>query len=275
MNTRPILWHIEISHYNEKARWALDLKGVEHERRALVPGHHMAVALALTRGRCYTSPILELDGRRIVDSTAIIRALEERYPQPPLYPAEPVERRRALELEDFFDEQLGPYIRRLVFHELRSDRAGAARLAAQVAPRPMKRFPRMFAEYFLAGTALRYGAGSAKAAERARRRVLRVLDRLEAELGATDYLVGERFTVADLTAASLLYPLVLPAEGPALPEPPATFASFRESLKRRRGFRWVEEMFRRHRRHAPSAVAGDMSPAERRGSGPTIGSKIV
>ena len=29
MNTRPILWHIEISHYNEKARWALDLKGVE------------------------------------------------------------------------------------------------------------------------------------------------------------------------------------------------------------------------------------------------------
>jgi hypothetical protein len=25
MNTRPILWHIEISHYNEKARWALDL----------------------------------------------------------------------------------------------------------------------------------------------------------------------------------------------------------------------------------------------------------
>src|SRR6202023_1421161 len=65
MNTRLILWHIEISHYNEKARWALDLKGVGHERRALVPGYHMAVALALTRGRCYTTPILELDGRRI------------------------------------------------------------------------------------------------------------------------------------------------------------------------------------------------------------------
>jgi glutathione S-transferase len=136
MNTRPILWHIEISHYNEKARWALDLKGVEHERRALVPGYHMAVALALTRGRCYTSPILELDGRRIGDSTAIIRALEERYPQPPLYPTEPGERRRALELEDFFDEELGPYIRRLLFHDLHSDRAAAARLAAQVSPPP-------------------------------------------------------------------------------------------------------------------------------------------
>ena len=47
MNTRPILWHIEISHFNEKARWALDLKGVAHELRALVPGYHIAVALAL------------------------------------------------------------------------------------------------------------------------------------------------------------------------------------------------------------------------------------
>ena len=254
MSTRPILWHIEISHYNEKARWALDLKGVEHERRALVPGYHMALALALTRGRCYTSPILELDGRRIGDSTAIIRALEERYPQPPLYPAEPVERRRALELEDFFDEQLGPYIRRLLFHELRSDRAGTAQLAAQVSPAPMRRFPRASAEYFLALTALRFGAGSAKAAERARRRVLRALDRLEAELGPNDYLVGERFTVADLSAASLFYPLVLPAEGPVRPELPAAFARFREPLKERAGFRWVEEMFHRHH-HAPGALA--------------------
>jgi glutathione S-transferase len=256
MNTRPILWHIEISHYNEKARWALDLKGVGHERRALVPGYHMAVALALTRGRCYTTPILELDGQRIGDSTAIIRALEERYPQPALYPAEPVERHRALELEDFFDKELGPHIRRLVFHELRSHRAGAARLASQVSSPPMKRFPRMSAEYFLAGTALRYGAGSAKAAERGQRRVLRALDRLEAELGANDYLVGERFTVADLTAASLFYPLVLPAEGPLRTDLSAALARFREPLKGRRGFRWVEEMFRRHRRRAPGAVAG-------------------
>src|SRR5947207_13106716 len=98
----------------------------------------MPVALALSRGRSYTSPIRALDGRRIGDSTAIIRALEQRYPQPPLYPTEPVERRRALELEDFFDEELGPYIRRLLFHDLHSDRAAAARLAEQVSSPPMK-----------------------------------------------------------------------------------------------------------------------------------------
>ena len=59
--------------------------------------------------------MLELDGRCIGDSTSIIAGLEERYPEPALYPADPGERRRALELEEFFDEELGPYIRRLVW----------------------------------------------------------------------------------------------------------------------------------------------------------------
>ena len=62
--------------------------------------------------------MLTLDGRSIGDSTAIIAALEERWPQPPLYPADPAERARALELEDFFDEQLGPHIRRAVYYVL-------------------------------------------------------------------------------------------------------------------------------------------------------------
>jgi len=56
----PVLWHIPISHYSEKARWALAHKGVEHERRAPLPGAHIAVALWLTRGRHKTLPVLEL-----------------------------------------------------------------------------------------------------------------------------------------------------------------------------------------------------------------------
>jgi hypothetical protein len=42
---KPTLWHIEISHFNEKVRWALAHKGIEHARRAPTPGAHMAVAL--------------------------------------------------------------------------------------------------------------------------------------------------------------------------------------------------------------------------------------
>ena len=120
-STKPTLWHIPVSHYNEKVRWALAWKGVEHRRRAPVPGTHMPIALWLTRGGQYTFPVLTMDGRHIGDSTEIIAVLEERFPEPALYPADADERRRALELEDFFDEELGPPIRQLVWHELAKD----------------------------------------------------------------------------------------------------------------------------------------------------------
>src|SRR5436190_915698 len=51
--SQPILWQIAVSHYSEKARWALDYKGVEHQRRSPPPGLHMPVVLWLTRGRSY------------------------------------------------------------------------------------------------------------------------------------------------------------------------------------------------------------------------------
>jgi glutathione S-transferase len=255
MDARPTLWHIEISHYSEKVRWALDYKGVAHERRAPMPGYHIGVALALTRGRQYTFPVLELDGRRIGDSTAIIAALEERYPEPPLYPSHPAQRERALAIEDWFDEQLGPYIRRFVFHALRDQRNEMERLSAMAAPPALSRFKRMSVLYARGLTAARFLAGSERAAERARIKVLAAVDHLEQELGSNEYLVGDRFTVADLTAAALLYPLVLPPEGPAQYEIPDSYRRLREPLMERRGYRWVEEMFRRHRGLAAPAVA--------------------
>ena len=34
----PVLWQLQISHYVEKVRWALDYKRVPHVRRTLLPG---------------------------------------------------------------------------------------------------------------------------------------------------------------------------------------------------------------------------------------------
>ncbi len=73
------------------------------------------------------------------------------------------------------------------------------------------------------------------------------------------YLVGDRFTVADLTAAALFYPVVLPPEGPVdarlMPE---SLLRFRASLEDRPGLRWIEDMFHRHRRPAaaPAVAVG-------------------
>jgi glutathione S-transferase len=61
---RPILWHLDISHFNEKARWALDHKRIEHERRSVFPGIQELRARSL-RGGTSTLPVIEIDGRRI------------------------------------------------------------------------------------------------------------------------------------------------------------------------------------------------------------------
>ena len=251
-----VLWHIPISHYSEKARWALAYKGVEHERRAPQPPLHIPVALALTRGQHKTFPVLELDGQRVGDSTAVIAALEERYPQPPLYPADPAQRERALALEDYFDD-VGHHVRLVGWHELTRDDEALEAFAAQDArgPEALRRLAPKGVRGFVN---LRYRVADPTAAETSRRRVLEGLDRLEAELdqGGGDYLVGDSFSVADLTAAALFYPLVLPPEAPTpFPRLPEAFERFRQPLLERRGFEWVREMFRRHRRAAPAPTS--------------------
>jgi glutathione S-transferase len=257
----PTLWHIPVSHFSEKARWALDYKAIDHVRRAPVPGSHIPIALWLTGGASVTFPLLQLEGRVIGDSTAIIAALEEHRPEPPLYPADPAQRARALELEDFFDEELGPYARLLAFHELINEPELFAELAALTVQSPLVRMRRVTGAYARAFTSLRYGAQRDDAAEAARAKIIVAMDRLEAELEAAggEYLVRGSFTVADLTAAALFYPVVGPEQGPVpaeAPTPPGLEA-FRESLADRPGFIWVEETFRRHR--APKRAAAAIS----------------
>ncbi|HUA02692.1 MAG TPA: glutathione S-transferase family protein [Solirubrobacteraceae bacterium] len=248
MRLRPLLWHLPVSHYSEKVRWALDHKQIAHDRRALIGGLHIPIALMITRGHSYTLPILELGGRIIGDSTEIIAALEEAHPQHPLYPEDPGERQRALALEDWFDHHLGPDIRRYVFHALRGDQALFDELAASQIPPAVRRYRRVAGAYGRTFTGVRYRTASNKQADEALKGVTAAFDRLESELGDRQYLAGDRFTVADLTAASLFYPLVLPPEGPLQMALPPAIAEIHPSLSRRRGYLWVEQMFARHRR---------------------------
>jgi glutathione S-transferase len=244
----PVLYHIEISHYNEKARWTLDYKGVSHVRKAPPPLMHMAWAFWLTRGK--TFPVLRLNGKAIGDSSRIIEALEREYPDPPLYPADADERRRALELEDHFDEQLGPHIRRYFFHQALEELTPSDFLdgALGSSPRPVKAAMRATAPVGRRMLKLRYGINP-KEAQLSRQKTEAALDRLEAELQPSGYLVGDRFSVADLTAAALLFPLVRPPQAPYMVPPPLppSLQSFHDSVSERPAFKWVEEMYRRHR----------------------------
>ena len=244
----PVLYHIEVSHYNEKARWALDYKGVPHRRKAPMPMAHMAWALAMTRGRGKTFPILRMNGDTIDDSTRIIERLERDYPEPPLYPDDPDDRRRALELEEFFDEELAPHIRRAAFAVVTRDPESFAWIAA---PRAGKLVHAGFkGTAAIAGplTRRRYGINDETAA-RGREKTAAAFTRLESEIGPSGYLVGDGFTVADLTAAALFFPLVRPPESDHLTpgELPEELQRFQAEYSSRPGFGWVREMYRRHR----------------------------
>jgi glutathione S-transferase len=89
-------------------RSALDFKGISHVRKAVFLDY---VPRALWVSGRPTLPILFLEGKAIGESTRTLEALEEFRPEPPLYPRDETFRRRAVELEDFFDRELGHQLR--------------------------------------------------------------------------------------------------------------------------------------------------------------------
>ena len=247
----PVLWHLKVSHYNEKARWALDYKGVPHVRRAVDAGQQAKVARGLTRGECETTPVLQFGdgGEAFGDSTRIIGWLEEQHPDPPLYPSDPEERRRALELEDFFDEELGEYVRRIVMHSMLPDprfMLGAfapdlqgMRLRVGVLMFPLIR-RRLVKDFAITPDTVEFAYGKLRAAG----------ERFVAEGGRPgSYLVGDRFSVADLTLAAIAAPAVAPEQFP-YPQPQRgdpRFARLRGALAESGIEAYALDMYARHR----------------------------
>ena len=243
----PVLWHLEVSHYNEKVRWALDYKRVRHVRRAVTPALQELRARRLRAGR--TVPILQLNGRAIGDSTRIIEEIERQWPEPPLYPSDPEERRRALELEEYFDESCGHDLRRVLFNDnLTEPEKFIGMLYGPDHPRI--RLLKALSPVLASVVKWRYEIRPDRVAH-SREVVRAAFHKVEAESGPDGYLVGDSLTVADLTAASILAPIVVPPEFPYIKLRPddraAQSREFRASLKDRLGFKWVEDMYARHR----------------------------
>jgi glutathione S-transferase len=242
----PVLWHLKVSNFNEKARWALDYKGIPHVRRAVSPGRHRAIAHKLTGGS--TFPVLELDGEAIGDSTRIIESLERRHPDPPLYPGRAHSRARALELEDFFDEELGPYVRLLVIHHLLADGDLMIRTFAPDAGAARRWFARMTFPQVRRSTVSTFGISDVSV-QHAYQKVCAAGQRFRAELEPNGYLGEDGFSVADLTLAALVAPAVAPEQFP-YPQPQRghpLLAPVRKALANDGILDWTHEMYARHR----------------------------
>jgi glutathione S-transferase len=121
------LYVVPASHPCAAVEAALRLKGIAYDRVDRLPVLHKPLQLLRFRGT--TVPGLVLDGRRLLGSRRILRALEERVPEPPLLPSVPEQRARVERAEEWGEEVLQPLVRRLLWAALRRRPAAMASYA--------------------------------------------------------------------------------------------------------------------------------------------------
>jgi glutathione S-transferase len=200
---------IPISHYCEKARWALQRAGLEYREEPHVQGVHQFYARRA--GGTSTVPVLVTPEGAIGESEQILefcdRGLaEERR----LFPSEEAIRREVLALSRRFDAGLGPAGRRLIYVRMFRQRELLFRYNNQ-GVRPWEDslvrhgLPLMRR---LVGRVLSITPGVEVADEAL---VWRELDFAAGLLAdGRPHLLGDRFTAADLTFAALAAPMVMP-----------------------------------------------------------------
>jgi glutathione S-transferase len=106
------LYWTAVSHPSQAVRQMLDLKGVSYEVVNVLP-FNQRIHLRLVGFRGGTVPALKLNGRQVQGSREIARALDELWPEPPLFPSDPNLRARVEEAERWGEQQLQPVPRRL------------------------------------------------------------------------------------------------------------------------------------------------------------------
>jgi len=234
------------SHYNEKVRWALDYKRIPHVRINYLPGPHVPQIRRMT-GQTEV-PVLRIDGRVVHGSATIIDLIEQRFPSPPLYPADAAARHDAIAMQARLDAELGPEVRRAAFDTTLDD---TAFVVATFASEKSAWKRKLYGAAFPLTRALMRKAMNItpETGRRSKEKVDGLLDFLAEKTAATGYLVGDTFTIADLTGAALLGPVAL-VDHPDMRQPalrPPRFTALCAGWSGHPGMLWAREIWRKHR----------------------------
>ena len=164
--------------------------------------------------------------------------------------------------------KLGPHIRRAMYHELLPHPELLLPLFSHGQPPSQRTL--LHARFTALRASMRRSMDiRPETAAVSRAKVIAAMDRLERESSAGGYLAGESFTVADLTAAALFYPVACPPEFPypivAHDDLPDSWREFLDSLAQRPGGQWVNEIYRRHRGRSAELTPGESERTHRAG----------
>ena len=248
---------IPISHYCEKARWALERTAMPYREERHVQGIHRFAARRAGGG--VTVPVLVTPDGVLADSAQILAWADERTPaEHRLFPAEPQERRDVERLCRRLDDELGPKGRRLMYVHMLAHRKLMLRFNNEGVPQWEDRAIRIgwpivvrFARRVLG---IRPGIEIEDEAA-----VWRELDFVAGLLAdGRPYLCGARFGAADLTFAALSAAVVVPpVYGVPLPQPdvlPPDTAAFVERVRAHPAGRYALTLFADHRRESVGAM---------------------
>jgi glutathione S-transferase len=250
--TECTLITIPISHYCEKARWALERAGIPYRERAHMQIlHWVAVKRA---GGGMTAPVLVTgEGRVLPESDEIVAWADTQVePGRRLIPSERALADEVRALERDYDERLGPEGRRWMYNEMRGCRdlvikygpTGVPAWERRALPLAWPVASRVLARYLDITPAL-----AAHSLAEVRATFDEVAERLS---DGRRYLAGDRFTAADLTFAALSASVLMPPEyGVPLPQPdelPAAMAVVVRELREHPAGEHALRMFREERR---------------------------
>jgi glutathione S-transferase len=242
-----VLYQFIISHFCEKARWALDHKQVAYRQRSLVPGLHIPVIKRLTGHT--TVPVLVDGGLVVRGSGAIIDHLDAVRPARPLTPSDTATAARVRARELDLDRRLGETIRQIAYFHL----LGEGDLVQQMWAQEITGWQRWVLPVVfpvarrVVGRMYELEAQSVRAAEVV---FAEAMAELDAQYEADLWLQGGCFGRLDLTVAALLAPLVEPpghrVAWPA--QRPAAWAAWCAQFDQSPTVRRVRDLYAQHRR---------------------------
>jgi glutathione S-transferase len=245
-----VLITIPISHYCEKARWALERAGIAYRERAHLQLIHWVAVRRAGGGR--TVPVLVCGDRVLADSADIVEWADARAPPDRrLHPEDPAGAAEVRRLQRDFDSRLGPHGRRWTYHGLHGRRDLAITYGCTGVPAWERRLLSLAYPAVIRGID-RYLDITPETAAHSEAEVRAVFEEVADKLAdGRPYLFGERFTAADLTFAALAASVLMPPEyGVPLPQPeelPAPMAAVVRELRAHRAGAHALAMFRDQR----------------------------
>ena len=263
MSTESLtLYTFAISHFSEKIRWTLDALGLEYTEVVMTPTLHLVPALRMGGHGETTLPILRIspagggEPEHVQDSTDILKWLDRHRGPFDLMPRDRTLNQDIMDIEARFDA-IGKDVARYLYQASFDNDARILGMWTQNANQQQARWVRFFYPLTKWLFKRRLSINVEEAAQSALR-IQQAMAWLDGRLSdGRSFLAGQQFSVADITAASILAPLVCPDQHAIYGS-----ASFRQGaatppawLGNRPCVAWVRRLYETHRSVQGAPVA--------------------